>query len=220
MRQDKMKRYRAGEIRMMSCVDVLTKGFDDPMIEYGILARPTRSLSLHIQMMGRFLRAHDDKPLATIMDHAGNIERLGFPDSDLPTALNMDEPGEPGDQPVPDEPLPWNCPACRALVPPRTPQCPVCGHMARRPTEVEVKKGILKKLENPNITAKQQKQEVYSQLLWYCDKHGYKDGWAANKYRAIFDVWPRGLLATREIPSTELAGWIKNQNIRYAKRTT
>ena len=217
-RARKMEAYRAGEIQMMCNCEVLTKGFDMGDIEYGILGRPTRSLSLHIQMIGRFLRTHPDKEQALIMDHAGNIERLGFPDDDLPDRLDMNEPGVNSDAPDPEEPEPWNCPKCSHLNPPRTPECSVCGHIRRRPTEVEVKSGILKKLDNPNISEREQKQDVYSQLLWFCDKYGYKVGWAANKYRTIFGVWPRKLTMQRQEPTPEIAGWVRNQNIRYAKR--
>ena len=219
-RQDVMDRYRDGEIQVLTNCEVLTKGFDQPDIECGILARPTRSLSLHIQMLGRFLRTHPDKDKAIILDHAGNIERLGFPDDDLPTSLDMGERGTNSDTRDPEEPEPWNCPQCHSLVPPRTPQCPVCGHMARRRTEVEVKEGALQKLTNPNVSDMQNKQNVYSQLIWYCNQHGYKPGWANHKYKTLFGVWPRNVKRTPREPSQELLNWIRSQNIRYAKRRT
>jgi DNA repair protein RadD len=220
-RHDKMTRYRSGDIRMMCNCDVLTKGFDMGDIEYGILARPTRSLALHIQMIGRFLRTHDNKPIATIMDHAGNIERLGFPDDDLPTTLDMGEPGENSDtRDEPEERQPRTCPQCYSIVPPATPQCPVCGHMARRQPEVEVKSGILKKLENPNITAGQMKQDVYGQLLTIAKTYSYSRGWVSHKYKEIFKVWPRGMNETPTEPTQDILGWVKSQNIRYAKRRT
>jgi superfamily II DNA or RNA helicase len=212
-----MNAYRSGEIRVMTNCEVLTKGFDDADIEYGILARPTRSLSLHIQMIGRFLRASEGKK-AIIMDHSSNIERLGFPDDPLPTHLNMGEPGVNPDTREADEPEPWNCPNCHALVPPRTPQCPACGHMARTPHEVDERPGVLQKLDNEHTTERMLKQDVYSQLLWICDKHGYASGWAAHKYRTLFDVWPRKVEPTRKYPTPEILSWVKSQNIRHAKR--
>lgn len=83
-----------------------------------------------------------------------------------------------------------------------------------------MKKGILQKLENPNIEPAQQKQDVYSQLLDIKDARGYSDGWVAHKYRAIFEVWPRKMLAVRKPASEELKKWVTSQNIRYAKRRT
>lgn len=216
-RKEVLDRYRSGDIRVVTNCEVLTKGFDMPDIEVGGLCRPTRSLSLHIQMLGRFLRRHGDT-VKLILDHSSNIERLGFPDDPLPTTLDMGEEGTNSDTRLPDEPQPWNCPQCHSLVPPRTIQCPICGHVARRRHEVEVQKGVLSRLTNPNVSEKQQKQDVYSQLLWYAERHGYSPGWAAHKYRKLYDVWPRKLHKGTAEPSQELLGWITNQNIAYSKR--
>lgn len=209
--------YSAGDIQVVTNCEVLTKGFDQPDIEVGGLCRPTRSLSLHIQMCGRFLRKHGDES-KLILDHSGNIERLGFPDDDLPTHLDMGENGN-SDTRDRDEPQPWNCPKCHHLVPARTIQCPVCGHIARRqPAEVEVVSGVLQRLSNPNVSERQTKQDVYSQLTWFAQKQNYSSGWVAHKYREIFGVWPRKLHNRPEMPSQELIGWIRHKQIAYAKR--
>jgi DNA repair protein RadD len=217
-RQDKMARYKTGEIQVMCNCDVLTKGFDQGDIEYGILARPTRSLSLHIQMIGRLLRTADGKEKALIMDHAGNIERLGFPDDDLPQTLDMGERGENSDTVDPEEPMPRTCPQCFTLVPPRTPQCPVCGHMARQRAEVEVKSGILTRLENDNIEPMQLKQDTYSQLVEAARMYSYSRGWVSHSYKEIFGVWPRGLTDKAAPISPEIEGWLKHKRIRFANR--
>jgi hypothetical protein len=169
-------------------------------------------------MLGRFLRTHPEKDRAIILDHASNIERLGFPDDDLPQELDQGERGTNSDTRDPDEPQPWNCPNCHHLVPPRTPQCPVCGHIARRQHEVEVKKGALQKLTNPNVSEQQNKQDVYSQLVWFGDQHGYATGWAKHKYRELFGVWPRNVNREKKMPSQELLSWIRSRQIAYAKR--
>jgi superfamily II DNA or RNA helicase len=216
-RSDVLKRYSRGEITVLTNCDVLTRGYDQPDIECGILARPTRSLSLHIQMLGRMLRTAPGKDKALILDHAGNIARLGFPDDDLPTTLNTQEQGVSStDTPNQEEPQPWNCPECHHLVPPRTHQCPVCGHTARRPSRVEVKAGVLTRLEKGGSDAS--KQTVYSMLNCIAQDKGYKPGWTANKYRAIFGVWPRKMKNTILTPTPELRSWITSQNIRYANR--
>lgn len=217
-RTAKMRDYRAGRIKVMCNCEVLTRGFDMGDIEYGILARPTRSLALHIQMIGRFLRTADGKGNALIMDHAGNIGRLGFPDDDLPRHLDMGEPNTNSDTRDIEEPQPWTCPKCFSMVPPRTPQCQVCGHIARRQPEVEVKSGILQRLENPNITAGQLKQNVYSQLLHIARERGYARGWVAHKYKSVFNVWPRKMQDVTAPPTDKLLSWVTSQNIRHAKR--
>lgn len=66
--------------------------------------------------------------------------------------------------------------------------------------------------------SKQPKQAIFSMLLTYADERGYKEGWAANKYREIFDVFPRGLAKHGEMPpSPMLKSWIKSQAIRWSK---
>lgn len=61
----------SGEIKVLSNVEVFTEGFDLPAIDAVILLRPTKSLALFLQMVGRGLRLADGKDSATIIDHAG-----------------------------------------------------------------------------------------------------------------------------------------------------
>ncbi|MBA4898708.1 DEAD/DEAH box helicase family protein [Pseudomonas aeruginosa] len=56
-----IKNYRHGSIRVLCNVAVLTKGFDAPETSCVVLARPTKSLMMHYQMMGRGLRTADGK---------------------------------------------------------------------------------------------------------------------------------------------------------------
>jgi superfamily II DNA or RNA helicase len=71
-----------GEVQLVSSVGVLTEGFDCPAAEVCILARPTKSLGLYLQMVGRVLRPAAGKERALIHDHAGNILRHGLPDDE------------------------------------------------------------------------------------------------------------------------------------------
>lgn len=74
-----LSRFAAGETLVLSNVGVVTEGFDVPECDAVQLARPTKSLSLHLQMVGRCLRPHPGKT-AIILDHAGCIEEHGLPD--------------------------------------------------------------------------------------------------------------------------------------------
>ncbi|MEQ3625958.1 MAG: DEAD/DEAH box helicase family protein [Celeribacter sp.] len=63
---------------LVSC-GVLTKGFDVPDVKCGISCKPYRkSLSSHMQEIGRVMRSHADKDAALWLDHSGNIERFGI----------------------------------------------------------------------------------------------------------------------------------------------
>jgi superfamily II DNA or RNA helicase len=73
-----LDRFRSGTTRVLTNVNLFTEGFDLPEIEVVQLCRPTQSVALHLQMVGRGLRP---KPTgkALILDHAGNCLRLGGP---------------------------------------------------------------------------------------------------------------------------------------------
>ena len=58
------------------------EGFDYPELSCCIEARPTKSLALHLQMVGRIMRVANGKNGATILDHAGNILEHGVPHAD------------------------------------------------------------------------------------------------------------------------------------------
>ena len=65
------------EIHGLIATDILTKGFDVPDVMIGVSARPFRkSLSSHVQQMGRVMRGHPDKEFAVWLDHAGNYLRF------------------------------------------------------------------------------------------------------------------------------------------------
>ncbi|MFB7879773.1 DEAD/DEAH box helicase [Brevundimonas diminuta] len=63
---------------LISC-GVLTKGFDVPDVRVGISCKPYRkSLSSHMQEIGRVMRSHPGKDVALWLDHSGNIERFAL----------------------------------------------------------------------------------------------------------------------------------------------
>jgi len=68
-----------GELQVVSNVQVLTEGFDFPELSCCILARPTKSVALYLQMVGRVLRTAPGKQGAIILDHAGNVIEHGPP---------------------------------------------------------------------------------------------------------------------------------------------
>jgi DNA repair protein RadD len=69
--------FKAGKIRTVCNVGVLTTGFDYPELSTIILARPTMSLSLYYQMVGRGIRPHESKKTAWIIDMCGNTTFFG-----------------------------------------------------------------------------------------------------------------------------------------------
>lgn len=69
--------FKAGRIRCVCNVGILTTGFDYPELEAVVLARPTKSLGLYYQMIGRCIRPHPDKTHSMVIDMGGNMELFG-----------------------------------------------------------------------------------------------------------------------------------------------
>lgn len=116
----------SGEIQVLTNCGLISEGVDVPALGAAILLRPTHSLSLYLQMVGRALRPAAGKASALILDHASNIWTHGLPDE--PRAWSLD--GRPktarGARCAPGVTF-RPCPDCRALNPPATPLCKACG---------------------------------------------------------------------------------------------
>lgn len=72
-----IRAYLNGKVRALCNMGVLTTGFDAPETSYIMMLRPTKSTTLHIQMLGRGTRPHPSKEFTLVGDFAGNAKRLG-----------------------------------------------------------------------------------------------------------------------------------------------
>ena len=114
--------FRDGRIKVLVNVVVATEGVDLPDASCVIITRPTMSLALHLQMMGRGLRPKAAGGDCLILDLAGNSERHGLPEDDRSWSLKPR-----GALPVGEAPVVW-CPDCMAVCPAASHRCPQCGH--------------------------------------------------------------------------------------------
>ena len=76
-RENVIDGFKRGDIHVVCNVGVLTTGFDYPELETVILARPTMSLALYYQMIGRGVRPHPAKEHTKVVDLCGNIQLFG-----------------------------------------------------------------------------------------------------------------------------------------------
>jgi DNA repair protein RadD len=137
-----LARLASGETRILTSCEIVSEGFDLPAVEVAILLRPTQSLTLYLQQVGRVLRPSPGKASATILDHVGNVERHGLPDADRTWDLNGARRRRTGEAPV------RRCPVCFACHPP-APVCPACGHVyevAPRREGPQAVDGVLQKV--------------------------------------------------------------------------
>lgn len=72
-----LEAFKAGEIPVVANVGVLTTGFDYPELDTVVMARPTMSLAMWYQIVGRAIRPHPSKECGWIVDLCGNIKRFG-----------------------------------------------------------------------------------------------------------------------------------------------
>lgn len=141
--------FASGRIKVLTNVDLFGEGFDlsaiaqqDVTIDAVIQARPTQSLSLHLQQVGRALRPAPGKT-AIILDHAGNAMRHGFADDEREWTLQGREKGKAANDNGP--PPPVICEGCfQAIKRPLPPCCPYCQkRMQAEAKEIEVAEGEL-----------------------------------------------------------------------------
>nr|DAZ44061.1 MAG TPA: Chromatin remodeling complex ATPase [Caudoviricetes sp.] len=72
-----LKQFKTGEIPVVANVGVLTTGFDYPELDTIVMARPTMSLAMYYQIVGRAIRPHPSKECGWFVDLCGNIKRFG-----------------------------------------------------------------------------------------------------------------------------------------------
>ena len=116
--------FRNGSVKVLVNVIVATEGFDLPDASCIIIARPTMSLALYLQMVGRGLRPKPDGSDCIILDLAGNAEKHGLPEDYREWSLEPRGVAKSGGQaPIVWCPEPW----CDVASPAASHYCRGCG---------------------------------------------------------------------------------------------
>ena len=111
--------FKAGRIKYLVNVNVLTTGFDAPNIDCVAMVRPTLSPGLYYQMVGRGFRLSEGKENCLVLDFGGNVLRHGPVDAIRIQAVQQRGGGEaPAKQ----------CPECLSLIAAGYAVCPDCGY--------------------------------------------------------------------------------------------
>ena len=176
-------RFKAGHTLILSNADLFGEGFDVPAIEAAILLRPTKSLSLYLQQVGRALRPAPGKTEAIILDHAGNSEAHGLPDDVREWSLEDRERRKKGEA---SEVSIRQCKTCFFVYQP-APKCPNCGYAPPVVSrELEYVEGSLEEVRRGAqrliITAatKPWQIDTLDGLRTLARIKGYKRGWATH----------------------------------------
>jgi DNA repair protein RadD len=187
-----------------------------------ILARPTKSEMLFVQMIGRGLRTAHGKDDCIILDHSDNLIRLGFV-----TDIRHDQLDDGRErrkaEPKAKEVLPKKCDRCSFLKPPKSPTCPACGFVPEPKCEVVNRDGELVEFTSrrkAKAATEEERTSFYAELRWVERDRGYKQGWAAHQYKqrfGSFPPWSWNAAPTRS-PSGATLSWIWSRQIAFAKR--
>jgi DNA repair protein RadD len=92
MRRGLIRALGAGELQVLTNCGLISEGLDVPSVVAAILLRPTQSLALYLQQVGRVLRPAPNKERAYILDHSGNTYRFGL--ADTPRTWSLEGQGK------------------------------------------------------------------------------------------------------------------------------
>jgi DNA repair protein RadD len=167
---------RDGRIEAICNVNVLTEGWDLPVLGAVIIARPTKSLTRLLQMAGRVQRPREGKR-PVILDHGASVLALRcIPGQDIDWQLDPSK-GDGGD----GTPVVIVCGDCLACIPGGCGTCPHCG--AEQPKSKEQEKA---ELEAKLVEVKAERfAKVLSIAEDYARKVGAPDGWAEKLAKAV-----------------------------------
>lgn len=211
LRRQRIRDLGEGRLHVLTSCDIISEGTDIPVVTAAILLRPTQSLTLHLQQVGRALRpvyaqgfdlstregrlaaiAASKKPQAIVLDHVGNI-RHGLPEEPRDWTLagrprnGRAREGAPALRVA-------QCPECfRAHSP--APACPSCGHAYEATVRAPAMVGgeLVEVTEEDRIALAQQRAEqrrevgratTLEALEAIARARGYKQAWARHVWNS------------------------------------
>ena len=189
----------SGAIDVVSNCGLISEGVDIPNVRAAILLRPTASIGLYLQQVGRALRPAPGKNRALILDFAGNVDRHGPPD--LARAWSLDS-RPPRGRPAANSSGLRRCASCGAMNPRARPACSECA--ADLPISIIERREIEARLAEDRRSRWADEIAGMSgrdRRAWAGDDRqrleflratlGYKRGWIAHAARE-WAIWGRG----------------------------
>ena len=191
--KDRKKLYHAlktGELTVLTSCNVISIGFDEPSVEVGLMLRPTQSSAMHFQQLGRVMRISPQtgKAYGIILDQAGNLQRLGFPEDVEDYTLPTQNKSAGGSGVAPTKP----CPACGRIVLAFIVKCPDCAHqwVSERPVNTEDMVEIYSNAQARQIRDVPTLIELYHSHRRRAFKRGYAPTWADRAFYEQCDRSP------------------------------
>ncbi len=228
-RRDRIADFKAGRLRCLINIGVLTAGFNHPATDLVAMVRATASPGLYVQIAGRGTRLAPGKADCLLLDFGGNVERHGFID-----AVRIKEKGAgngDGQAPVKE------CPDCQSLVAAGLRYCP-CGHKFPDPELNHGHKAYGGAVLSSQVTAEwvdvdavyyyRHKKEgkpdsvkvsyscgIKTVNEWLCPDHG---GYAASRYKARMSALGATAETTDDALSEAPVSWTIPTRIKIKPR--
>jgi superfamily II DNA or RNA helicase len=176
-RRDLLSELGTGKLKVLTSCSLIGEGVDVPSVGGCILLRPTASVGLHLQMIGRCLRPQPGKT-AVVLDHVGNTLRLGHHleerDWTLDGLKKRDREAAPSVK---------VCPTCFATSPSTAQVCRDCGHVFAPPERRELRQ-VEGELQEIAVTKRRQQGSAQSlqDLIALGHSRGYNNAVAWAKH--------------------------------------
>lgn len=190
----------AGRLNVLTSCDIISEGTDIPVVGAAILLRPTQSVGLYLQQVGRALRPYPGKASAVILDHVGNVARHGLPDDSRDWSLDGRKKKSRAANDNEGPPPPLTCTQCfRQMRQPAPPVCPHCGQALaaakNRMDKLEHAPGELKKIgaeERESMRKNRMKEQSSAHSLESLVALGQRRGYASPQGWAMKIFASRG----------------------------
>lgn len=184
-REDALKAFKHGEVRVLTNKFLLTEGFDAPTAEVCVLARRVNHAGMFLQSIGRVLRPSPEtgKTRAILLDCYGSVYEHGLPTDERQWSLD-------GKAHALRKGLPSlrQCPKCGS-VDRSSPVCRRCGYEFPKPQLPPAKRVEFKKVEAVQLND-DRKRNHFASLRAIAKGKGYAPGWAAVQFKIRWGVYP------------------------------
>ena len=181
-----------GRLHVLTSCDIVSEGTDIPIVGAAILLRPTKSLGLYLQQVGRVLRPYQGKEYSIILDHVGNALQHGLPEESRDWSLDGRKKKTRGERDAAG-PSVTTCFECYATFSPTLDACPMCGAAVEKSQrKLEQREGDLVEVDEAALQAHRRREQgmaqTYDDLVAMGRRKGYKSP----------ESWARHIIATRQ----------------------
>ena len=184
-RDEALRRFRAGDLRVLANCAIFTEGTDVPEASTIILARACQHVGLYLQIVGRALRPSPGKDRATLIDLTGASVRHGLPTQDREYSLTG-EPISEGEGAALRV-----CQKC-GLTFASAPPCPACGYAPPKeaPPPPRIWSLELREVYAGVDTPPEAMVREWARLRALAASKGWSLAWAARQYKKLFSEPP------------------------------